>query len=301
VSCCGPKRAATLVRDAASQPRASSPQWELAMGDAFAEGDACELPVHDVRLSPFRMDATAVTNAEFASFAAATGYVTDAERYGSSAVFHRLVDRDADVVGAVAETPWWLNVRGAAWRSPEGGRSTVEGRGNHPVVHVSWNDAFAYATWAGRRLPTEAEWEYAARGGLEAKRFPWGDELRSDCNIFRGDFPDRPVANVGTVAADAGTANAFGLWNTVGNVWEWCADRFSPTYYAESPHDDPRGPAAGSERVMRGGSYLCHDSYCGRYRVAARTGNTPDSSSGNVGFRCAIDCAEMAQNLPLTS
>jgi formylglycine-generating enzyme required for sulfatase activity len=272
------------------------------MGDAFAEGDPAdgETPIHRVRVSPFRMDAAAVTNAEFAAFVEENGHVTDAERFGSSAVFHLLVEADADVVGAVAETPWWLGVRGATWRSPEGGRSTVEGRGDHPVVHVSWNDAVAYTAWSGRRLPTEAEWEYAARGGLEGKRFPGGDEP-DECNIFHGDFPNHPAVPIGTVAARTGTPNAFGLYHMVGNVWEWCADRFSPTYYTESPRDDPRGPTSGDERVMRGGSYLCHDSYCRRYRVAARTGNTPDSSSGNVGFRCAIDCTAKSRVAPLTS
>jgi formylglycine-generating enzyme required for sulfatase activity len=264
------------------------------MGDAFAEGDAAELPVHCVRLSPFRLDATAVTNDEFAAFVAATGHVTDAERHASSAVFHLLVDPAADVAGAVAGTPWWSNVRGATWRSPEGGSSSVAGRGDHPVVHVSWHDAAAYAEWAGKRLPTEAEWEYAARGGLAGKRFPWGDALR-ECNVFRGRFPDRPLGRVGTVAAGAGPQNAYGLANLVGNVWEWCADWFSEAYYAQSPPDDPQGPAGGSERAMRGGSYLCHDSYCRRYRVSARTSNTPDSSAGNLGFRCAIDCAPDAE------
>jgi formylglycine-generating enzyme len=258
----------------APRMRTAAPQWAFAMGDAFAEGDACELPVHDVRLTPFAIDAATVTNDEFAAFVAATGYVTDAERYGSSAVFHLLVEAGADVVGRVPETPWWLNVRGVTW---------------------------IYAAWAGKRLPTEAEWEYAARGGLERKRFPWGDQLRDDCNIFRGDFPARPAHAVGTVDARAGDANAYGPHNAVGNVWEWCADWFSPTYYAESPRDDPPGPVAGSERVMRGGSYLCHDSYCGRYRVAARTSNTPDSSAGNIGFRCAIDCAADDTNARLTS
>jgi formylglycine-generating enzyme len=294
VSCCAPKRVGTVVRDEPRPMPASSPRWTFAMGDGFAEGDASERPVHRVRLSPFRLDATAVTNEEFAAFVAATGHVTDAERYGSSAVFHLLVDRAADVAGFAPGTPWWLNVRGATWRSPEGGRSTVEGRGAHPVVHVSWRDAVAYADWAGGRLPTEAEWEYAARGGLEGRRFPWGDEL-GECNVFRGTFPDRPAGPVGTVAAGTGPANAFGLRNLVGNVWEWCADWFSATYYDASPRDDPQGPEAGSERVLRGGSYLCHDSYCRRYRVAARTSNTPDSSAGNLGFRCAIDCAAVGR------
>jgi formylglycine-generating enzyme required for sulfatase activity len=294
VSCCAPKRSGALIADPPPRLRVSAPQWEFAMGDAFAEGDASELPVHQVGLSPFRLDAAAVKNDEFAAFVAATGHVTDAERYGSSAVFHLLVESEADVAGAVAETPWWLDVRGATWRSPEGGRSTVKGRGDHPVVHVSWRDAAVYADWAGKRLPTEAEWEYAARGGLAGKRFPWGDELR-DCNVFRGSFPDRPAGRVGTVAAAAGPANAYGLRNVVGNVWEWCADWFAASYYTDSPRDDPPGPPIGSERVMRGGSYLCHDSYCRRYRVAARTSNTPESSAGNLGFRCAIDCAPDAE------
>jgi formylglycine-generating enzyme len=290
LSCCAPKRPATVVDDA---PRAgrSEPQWEFSMGDAFAEGDPGdgETPLHRVRLSPFRLEPTTVTNDEFAAFVAATAHVSDAERYGSSAVFHLLVHSDADVAGPVAGTPWWSNVRGATWRSPEGGSSTVAERGRHPVVHVSWHDARAYATWAGRRLPTEAEWEYGARGGLDGRRFPWGD-APGECNIFRGRFPDRPAAPVGTIAADAGTPNRFGVRNAVGNVWEWCADWFSAAYYSESPRDDPGGPARGVERVMRGGSYLCHDSYCRRYRVAARTSNTPDSSAGNIGFRCATDC-----------
>lgn len=296
MSCCTPRRSPQPDGSAvATRLRAwSAPQWQFSMGDALAEGDASELPVHPVRLSPFRLDATAVTNDEFAAFVATTGHVTDAERYGSSAVFHLLLDPEADVQGAVAGTSWWLNVRGATWRSPEGGESTVDDRGDHPVVHVSWRDADAYAAWAGKRLPTEAEWEYAARGGLEGKRFPWGDELRA-CNIFRGDFPARPAGRLGTVAAGAGPPNGFGLRNLVGNVWEWCADRFSATYYRESPRDDPSGPATGIERVLRGGSYLCHDSYCRRYRVAARTSNTPDSSAGNLGFRCAIDCAADGQ------
>jgi len=264
----------------------------FAMGDAFAEGHADELPVHEVRLSPFAVDAAAVTRDEFAAFVAATGHVTDAERYGSSAVFHLLVEEGADVVGPVAATPWWIEVRGVTWR---------EGRGDHPVVHVSWNDAAAYAAWAGKRLPTEAEWEHAARGGLRGKRFPWGNELRPDCNIFRGDFPNQPTGAVGTVPARSGRPNGLGLYNTVGNAWEWCADWFSPTYYGESPDVNPSGPSTGTERVLRGGSYLCHDSYCRRYRVAARMSNTPDSSAGNVGFRCAIDCAKRVSNARLTS
>ena len=274
---------------------------EFAMGDAFGEGYPAdgETPVHPVRLPPFHIDETAVTNAQFAAFVKATGHVTDAERYGSSAVFHLVVAApSADVLGSAAGTPWWINVRDACWRRPEGARSGIAERQNHPVVHVSWNDAAAYARWAGKRLPTEAEWEYAARGGLAGRRYAWGDELtpggRWRCNIWQGEFPHHNTAEDGhatTAPVKAYRPNGYGLWNTAGNVWEWCADWFSPSYYAESPPADPKGPAAGETRVLRGGSYLCHDSYCNRYRVAARSSNTPDSSSGNLGFRCANDAS----------
>ncbi|WP_030899697.1 formylglycine-generating enzyme family protein [Streptomyces sp. NRRL F-5126] len=274
---------------------------EFAMGDGFGEGYPAdgETPVHAVRLPSFHIDATAVTNANFATFVKATGHVTDAERYGSSAVFHLAVDApSSDILGGAAGAPWWVNVRGAHWRRPDGARSDTKGRDNHPVVHVSWNDAAAYARWAGKRLPTEAEWEYAARGGLSGRRYPWGDDLtpggRWRCNIWQGRFPDVNTAEDGyltTAPVKAYRPNGFGLWNTSGNVWEWCGDWFSPSYYAESATDAPQGPQAGTARVIRGGSYLCHDSYCNRYRVAARSSNTPDSSSGNMGFRCANDRA----------
>ena len=271
------------------------------MGDAFDEGYAAdgERPVHEVRLSAFHVDATTVTNAQFATFVKATGHVTDAERYGSSAVFHLLLDAPAtDVLGRAAGTPWWLNVRGADWRHPDGRGSDVSRRSNHPVVHVSWRDADAYAAWAGKRLPTEAEWEYAARGGLHGARFAWGDELTPDgrwrCNIWQGDFPRTNTSDdgfLGTAPVKHYRPNDHGLYHVSGNVWEWCSDWFAPDWYARSPHEAPQGPEDGESRVMRGGSYLCHDSYCHRYRVAARSHNTPDSSSGNIGFRCANSAA----------
>ncbi|WP_458773683.1 formylglycine-generating enzyme family protein [Actinomadura fulvescens] len=238
-----------------------------------------EGPVRAVTVEPFLIEAHAVSNARFASFVKATGYVTEAERYGWSFVFAGFLTPEQVHASPSAErTPWWRGIEGAFWRAPEGPGSTVAGRERHPVVHVSWTDAAAYADWAGRRLPTEAEWEYAARGGLEQARYPWGDELTPRgqwrCNIWQGEFPvvnTMEDGHLGTAPVDAYRPNAYGLYNTVGNVWEWSAD-----WWAE-----------GESRVMRGGSYLCHDSYCNRYRVAARTANTPGSSSGNVGFRCA--------------
>jgi formylglycine-generating enzyme required for sulfatase activity len=271
------------------------------MGDAFDEGYAAdgETPVHAVRLEAFRIDATAVTNAQFATFVKDTGYLTGAEEFGISAVFHlaweRNTDRrERDLVNRADGVPWWLAIHGADWRSPEGPGSDVSRRQNHPVVHVSWYDAQAYAAWAGKRLPTEAEWERAARGGLSRRRFAWGDELtprgRWACNIWQGEFPTSNTEDDGfltTAPVKSYAPNGLGLWCTAGNVWEWCADWFDAGYYARSPEHDPQGPDEGEQRVMRGGSYLCHNSYCHRYRVAARSSNTPESTSANTGFRCA--------------
>ena len=185
---------------------------------------------------------------------------------------------------------------GAYRRRPEGPGTDVKDRQDHPAVHVSWNDAVAYAAWAGKRLPTEAEWELAARGGLEQKTYAWGDELTPNgehrCNIWQGTFPTDNTAEdgfTGTAPARAFEPNGYGLYGVAGNVWEWCSDWFSPTFHIEGPREDPKGPPSGTNRLIRGGSYLCHDSYCNRYRVAARSSNTPDSSTGNTGFRCARD------------
>lgn len=263
-----------------------------------------EGPTREVTVSPFFIDKHAVTNAEFLEFVKDTGYTTDAERYGWSFVFQDFVDSDDQdaIMQNVPAAPWWVAVRGATWLRPEGPSSSVlESRLTHPVTQVSWHDAVAYAEWAGKRLPTEAEWEYAARGGCTQNRFPWGDELHPDgehrCNIWQGEFPDNNTGDDGyiqTAPVDAFPPNGHGLYNVSGNVWEWCLDWFSTDDHTTDAFDsmNPKGPATGNQRVMRGGSYLCHRSWCNRYRVAARSKNTPDSSTGNIGFRCVVDVDE---------
>jgi formylglycine-generating enzyme len=256
-----------------------------------------EGPVRTVTLSPFELDRYPVTNEEFAAFVEATGYRTEAERFGWSFVFwsHIPADRfDKIVEDTVAAAPWWCKVPGSYWREPEGPGSSIRQRFNHPVVHVSWSDAVAYATWAGKSLPTEAQWEYAARGGLVQKLYPWGDELvpagQHRCNIWQGNFPYTDTAEdgySGTCPVDVFPPNGYGMYSSTGNVWEWCADWFQTSFSSDATLHDPTGPADGQTKVMKGGSFLCHASYCNRYRVAARTSNTPDSSASNIGFRCA--------------
>lgn len=270
------------------------PAGPFAMGDAQGDGrpQDGEGPVRDVDVPAFWIDATSVTNDAFAAFVAATGYVTEAERYGSSSVFHlALRAEEADVVGYAPAVPWWLQVRGASWRRPGGPLSDLDGLGDHPVVHVSWHDAQAYCAWAGRALPTEAQWEKASRGGLVGRRFPWGDELLPDgrwrVNIWQGEFPRANTLDDGfltTAPVRTFEPNGYGLWQTVGNVWEWCQDVFEARD-GRGRLVPARGADAGSARVLRGGSYLCHDSYCNRYRNSARSSNTSDSSTGNAGFR----------------
>lgn len=254
-----------------------------------------EGPIRAVTLSPFAIDTVTVSNARYAQFVEATGYVTETERIGWSYVFAAFLPAAVRKISPRPEvTPWWAAVTGATWNHPEGPGSDTTGREDHPVVHVSHADATAYATWAGGRLPTEAEWEYAARGGLEQARFPWGEDLTPGgvhrCNVWQGVFPVKNTAEdgwKGTAPVDAYEPNGFGLHNVAGNVWEWCADWFSATHHLTAGRTDPTGPDRGDSRVMRGGSYLCHASYCNRYRVAARTANTPDSAGGNNGFRVA--------------
>lgn len=267
-----------------------------AQGPLCSPGDG-EGPPREIWVDSFLMDATTVTNTAFERFVRDTGYVTDAERLGASFVF--VGDRIDELAGDPVEgLPWWRSVPDACWRTPEGAGSTLDQRGDHPVVHVSWHDAQAFASWAGKRLPSEAEWEVAARGGLEGAVYPWGDELAvgglAQCNIWQGDFPYSASAGSGrirTLPARSFAPNGHGLYQMVGNVWEWCADWWNIDWHAPVEHRtriNPRGPEHGSARVIRGGSFLCHASYCNRYRVSARSHNTPSSSAGHMGFRCAL-------------
>ncbi|MEQ6902884.1 formylglycine-generating enzyme family protein [Nocardioides sp. YIM 152588] len=291
--------------DAASRLRASLlpvPAQRFTMGTDDPRGYAAdgEGPEHPVEVSAFAVAPYAVTNAWFARFVEETGHVTTAERFGNSFVFAGLLPDDAPPTQGVVGTPWWRLVEGASWRAPEGPWSDVRDRPDHPVVHVSWLDAVAFCAWSGTRLPTEAEWECAARGGLAGQHYPWGAEREPGgehrMNVFQGTFPGGDTGEdgwVGTAPVGSFPANGYGLHDVTGNVWEWCADWFDPEWYARSAAAgvavDPTGPAGPvtGARVMRGGSYLCHDSYCWRYRVDARSSNTPDSTTGNLGFRVA--------------
>ena len=258
-----------------------------------------EGPVRDVSLEPFYVDCRPVTNAQFAEFARATQYRTEAERFGWSFVFYNQLPSEQYgelVDDTVAGLEWWCKIDGADWAHPLSPDAGLDGHDNDPVVHVGWTDAVAYAEWAGKRLPTEAEWEYAARGGLEQKLYAWGDELtpegRHACNIWQGEFPQNDTAEdgfAGVSPVGSFPPNGYGLYDTAGNVWEWCRDWWSPDYHSLATRENPVGPPRGDRKVTRGGSFLCHESYCNRYRVAARTSNTPDSSTINTGFRCVRD------------
>ncbi|WP_205421283.1 formylglycine-generating enzyme family protein [Rhizobium terrae] len=274
-------------------------------GDSGCFPEDGESPIRSVELDEFMIDATTVTNAEFAAFCFDTGYVTDAERFGWSYVFNAALHPDAEheiIDASVDGAPWWLAVRHTHWRCPYGPGSDYMHETDHPVVHVSWNDAQAYAVWAGKRLPTEAEWEKAARGGLDQASYPWGDDLTPGgqhmCNIWQGEFPGFNSGGDGylsTAPVKAFPPNGLGLYEVVGNVWEWCADSFRATWHQAErveTRQNPQGPPASELKVVRGGSYLCHASYCNRYRVAARSSNTRHSTTGHMGFRCASSATE---------
>lgn len=316
-ACCAPARAGGAREtpgaanvEAAAPRRGSDPRKRMVALDAAtfrmgtddpdripADGEG---PSHDVAVDAFWMATEAVTNANFAAFVKATDYVTDAERYDWSFVFRSFVAPGAEAISGQQHPgipPWWAAVWGTSWRYPEGPGSSMADRQNHPVVHVSFNDAVAYCDWAEARLPAEAEWEYAARGGLASARYPWGEELtprgRWRCNIWQGSFPRSNTEEdgyIGTAPVDAFAPNGYGLRNVAGNVWEWCQDLFDEPQRTVVDGVLPVAlPPRPGQRVMRGGSYLCHDSYCNRYRVAARTSNPADTSAGNLGFRCAAD------------
>lgn len=307
-SCCTASRASSPVEktEASFVNKAVStegmtclPGSSFLMGTDDKEGFPAdgEGPVREIIIDSFYIDTTTVTNEDFTKFIEATHYKTDAEKFGWSFVFYGLLSEAVLQFHpqVAVHAPWWCAINGATWMHPEGEGSNIHKRIDHPVVHVSWNDATAYCQWSGKRLPAEAEWEYAARGGLVQKRFPWGDELTPGgehrCNIWQGHFPDYNSMEdgyLGTAPAKSFKPNNFGLYNMSGNVWEWCNDWFSPDFHQKDTRINPKGPLQGNGKVIRGGSFLCHHSYCNRYRVAARTSNTPDSSSSNTGFRCVM-------------
>ncbi|XP_077583433.1 formylglycine-generating enzyme [Stigmatopora nigra] len=256
-----------------------------------ADGEGPQRLVH---VDTFYMDIQEVTNRQFQSFVNTTGYVTEAENFGDSFVFEGLLSETvrSQITQAVAAAPWWLPVKGANWRQPEGPGSNVEDRLDHPVLHLSWADAVTYCTWANKRLPTEAEWEYACRGNLKDRLYPWGNRLKPKgqhyANLWQGDFPHHNSAEDGfakTSPVMSFPPNAFGLFDMVGNAWEWTSDWWTVHHSPRQQHN-PTGPLSGTDKVKKGGSYMCHKSYCYRYRCAARSQNTPDSSASNLGFRC---------------
>lgn len=277
------------------------------------------LPLHMVRISPFFMDETPVTNASFEKFVDATNYRTFAERPLDPKDYPG-VPPEKLVPGSAVFTPpkslttltnalaWWSYVPGANWRHPEGPKSNIDQRADHPAVHIAYYDAKAYCRWARKRLPTEAEYEFAARGGLHGKKYAWGDELKPNghwsANIWQGIFPVKNTAGdgyVGTSPVKAFPANGFGLYDMGGNVWQWTSDWYRDDTYAKDAAvnlvRDPRGPSTShdpqdpdvAKRVQRGGSYLCSDHYCTRYLVGSRGKGAPDSAGSNVGFRCVRD------------
>jgi formylglycine-generating enzyme required for sulfatase activity len=314
------------------------PGGEFTMGSDDARSQLNERPAHKVRVAGFWMDEHPVTNAEFRAFVEATRYVSVAERKPDWEELKKQVPpgtaKPAEsqlVPGALVFAPpshavplndltqWWRWTPGASWRHPEGPGSTIDGKESHPVVQMAWDDAVAFAKWAGKRLPTEAEWEFAARGGLEGKRYNWGDEQspggRHMANIFHGDFPHHQTGEDGYAATSpVGTfpPNGYGLVDMAGNVWQWTADLYRADEFSrragnEAMCDNPQGPTSTYDpadpyavrRVIKGGSFLCHVTYCESYRPSARRGTPPDTGSAHVGFRLVKDATRtVARNRP---
>ncbi len=297
------------------------------MGSVIGEADS--RPLHKVTLEGFWMDKYEVTNQEYAKFVAASDYVTVAERKPNPKDFPG-VPPEALKAGSIVFVPpgqavppgklrernaflqWWKYVPGSSWRHPEGPGSTLRNRLNHPVVHIAWEDAVAYAKWAGKRLPTEAEWEYAARGGLISMEYVWGEKQTPKgklmANIWQGQFPLENTKNDGfrlTAPVGSFPPNGYGLYDVAGNVWEWCSDWYTPDYYQNSPAKNPKGPKTSHDpnepgvwkRVQRGGSFLCLDLYCGAFRPGHRMKTSPDTGLSHSGFRCAATAPPPPQKL----
>ncbi|MDX2038844.1 MAG: formylglycine-generating enzyme family protein [Isosphaeraceae bacterium] len=306
--------------DPPKAPGPNPPGMRWIAGGRFSMGcDDPEMgdarPWHEVTVRGFWMDETEVTNAQFAEFVKATGYVTSAERALDPKDFPGIPKQDLAPAGVTFSPPdrpvpldnhlaWWRLVPGADWRHPEGPHSNISGKENHPVVHVSWEDAAAYAKWAKKRLPTEAEWEFAARGGADRLPYIWGTEMnpggKALANTWQGRFPVENTLADGhrlTAPVKSYPPNAFGLYEMAGNVWEWCADWYRPDYYRLSPSVDPQGPSDSYDpqepgvmkRVQRGGSFLCSDQYCKRYNPGSRGKGDHASGANHVGFRCVLD------------
>lgn len=252
-----------------------------------------EGPIRESDISSFRIMRTTVTNDMFRTFVDATNYVTEAERIGWSFVFDSNTNQSTQERSV--DAPWWKGIKKASWHCLDGHSNLDAEFSDHPVVHVSWNDANAFATWAGGRLPLEREWEHAARGSKGDVLFPWGNSEPNDtdttpCNIWQGQFPDNNTVRDGyhtTAPAESFEPNGYGLFNMVGNVWEWTAQSYKVR--ADSPNARERKKLMRGTKVLKGGSFLCHKSYCYRYRIAARTANTPDSSTAHQGFRLVFD------------
>jgi formylglycine-generating enzyme required for sulfatase activity len=297
----GLNRASIAPAAGAVPPESADDVVWLNGGRTYAGTDRSLIPRdgeerRSVRVRPFGIDRLAVTNARFREFVDATGHRTEAERYGWSFVFVDALTADLKLrTQRVVEAPWWHTVDGADWRHPEGPHSTIHDRLDHPVVHVGWTDAAAYAMWAGGRLLSEAEWEFAARGGRDSV-YPWGDDDPPDesprCNNWQGSFPAHNLATDGyatTAPVDAFEPNGYGLFNMAGNCWEWCADAFRTRSLTAIGRARDEAARRTAEKVLKGGSYLCHRSYCHRYRIAARMGRPPDTTSCHIGFRIGYD------------